>query len=180
MLLDVLDEHAVKKTVEIYTHNGTLDLKVGHSTPWGAVQIIQPLGDGTWFVGTLWTPGKKRSSKKSARLMDLIWKGNCERLFVAPLVPHSLSTDAKRALAKAFTDEFGFRKIPGLETGLPVVLSGDDWPASIPLPQYALFYQPPERTPHWRDPNGWANLGRRQMLERQHRSNGTPDVGATA
>ncbi|WP_141728178.1 hypothetical protein [Devosia insulae] len=147
----ILDERVATKTVRIETNYGTINLKAGHQTPWGVVEIVHPLGDGTWFVGTKWTPGKKLSRRKSARLMDLVWTGSVERLFVAPLLPHSMSGDDKQAMAQTFAAEFGFRKVPGLDTGFPVVLSADNWPPSIPLPQYAVLYRPPAATPHWRN-----------------------------
>lgn len=147
MILD--EENVVTKTVRIETHMGVLNLKPGHRTPWGVVEIVHPLGNGQWFVGTQWAPGKKPTRRKSARLMDLLWKGNCKALFVAPLLPHSLSGDDRQTMAQAFTTKFGFRKLPGLDTGFPVVLSADNWPASVPLPQYAVLYRPPATTAHW-------------------------------
>ncbi|GEM_PF-4381953 len=151
----ILDEDTVITTVNIETYYGKVTLKPGHQTPWGVVEIVHHLGDGNWFIGTKWTPGKKKSARKSARLLDLVWTGSVKQLFVAPLLPHSLPADDRQAMAESFTGEFGFKKVAGLDTGFPVVLSADNWPASIPLPHYAVIYRPPVRSPHWRDADVW-------------------------
>ena len=146
------------QVTSIETDNGKLAIKAGHATPWGTARIIHELSPGVWFIGTDWIPDKKRSRDKHARIMDLLSKGECKQLFVAPLLPHGMASVERGNQARAFANHFGFRSSPGIGQGFPVVLSPADWPATIPCPEYAVCYRPEKVTPHWRDAkmDAWA------------------------